>query len=118
PFFQKVPFHGVIAVDPATGAILRLTAQSDLGWRLPLQRSDLMIEYGPAQAGSKTFICPKKSVSVSRQRRIMIVHEWGEAFKVYAPFETDLNEMRFSNYHIFASTSRILPDFVEAPKKP
>jgi hypothetical protein len=57
-----------------------------------------MIEYGPVQAGSKIFICPLKSVSIAGQRKIVIVQEWGEAFKVYAPFETD--------YHVFASTSR------------
>lgn len=116
PFIQSVPFHGDVAVNPATGAIMRLTVQSDLGWRLPLQRSDLMIEYGPVQAGSKTFICPLKSVSISRQRRITIIQEWGEAFKVYEPFETVLNEMRFDNYHVFGSTSRILPGYVEVPK--
>ena len=116
PFIQNVPFHGVIAVDSETGAIMRLTLQSDLGWRLPLERSDLMIEYGPVQGGSRLFICPSKSVSISRQRRIMTIHEWGETFKVYAPFETVLNEMRFDNYHVFGSTSRILPDFVEPPK--
>ncbi len=47
PFIQYVPFHGVLALDPTNGAIMRLTVQSDLGWRLPLERSDLMIEYGP-----------------------------------------------------------------------
>ena len=116
PFIQNVPFHGVIAVDPATGALMRLSVQADLGWRLPLERSDLMIEYGPVRGVSRLFICPSKSVSISRQRRIMTIHEWGETFKVYAPFETVLNEMRFDNYHVFGSTSRILPDFVEEPK--
>jgi hypothetical protein len=116
PFIQNVPFHGIIAVDPVTGAIMRLTVESDLGWRLPLERSDLMIEYRPVQAESKTFVCPSKSVSISRQRRIATLHEWGETFKIYAPFETDLNEMRFDNYHVFGSTSRILPTYVEAPK--
>lgn len=113
---QYVPFHGVLAVDPITGAIMRLTVQSDLGWRLPLERSDLMIEYGPVQEGSATFICPSKSVSLSRQRRTITIHQWGEAFKLYGPFETVLNEMRFDNYHIFGSTSRILPGYIEVPK--
>lgn len=116
PFIENVPFHGIIAVDPETGTIIRLTVQSDLGWRLPLERSDLMIEYARTQAESRVFICPSKSVSISRQRSIMTIHEWGEDFKVFGPFETVLNEMRFDNYHMFGSTSRILPDYVDVPQ--
>jgi VWFA-related protein len=116
PFTKPAPFHGEIAVDPSTGAILRLTIQADLEWRLPLERSDVMVEYRPMVKGTKTFICPSKSVSISRQRTTMVISEWGEGFKVYAPFETLLNEQRFDKYHIFGSTSRMLPGFVEVPK--
>jgi hypothetical protein len=120
-FRKHAPFHGEIAVDPSTGAVLRLTIQADLAWRLPLERSDVMVEYRPVQRGSRTFICPSRSVSISRQRTTALIKEWDEGFRVYAPFETLLNEMRFEKYKIFGSTSRILPDFVEVPddgKKP
>jgi VWFA-related protein len=116
PFRKPAPFHGEIAVEPSTGAILRLTIQADLEWRLPLERSDVMVEYRPVVKGTRTFICPSRSISISRQRRTMVVEEWGEGFKVYAPFETLLNEMRFEKYHFFGSTSRMLPGFVEVPK--
>jgi hypothetical protein len=116
PFIKHAPFHGEIAVDPSTGAIMRLTVQANLVWRLPLKRSDVMVEYHPVPGGSKIFIVPSRSVSISRQRRSVTIQEWGESFKVYAPFETLLNEMRFENYHVFGSTSRILPDYVEVPK--
>ena len=115
PFRKPAPFHGEIAVDPSTGAIMRLTIQADLPWRLPLEHSDVMVEYRPVQKGARAFICPSRSVSVSRQRRTSQIHEWGEDFKVYAPFETLLNEMRFEKYHIFGSTSRILPGYTEVP---
>ncbi len=115
-FKKSVPFHGEIAVDPSTGAILRLTTQADLEWRLPLERSDVMVEYRPVVKGTRTFVCPLRSVSISRQRRTMVIEEWGEGFKVYAPFETLLNEMRFEKYHFFGSTSRMIPGFCEVPK--
>jgi VWFA-related protein len=115
-FKKAAPFHGEIAVDPSTGAILRLTTQADLDWRLPLHRSDVMVEYRPVMRGTRTFIIPSRSVSISRQRRTMVIEEWGEGFKVHAPFETLLNEMRFEKYHFFGSTSRMLPGFVEVPK--
>lgn len=116
PFAKPAPFHGEIAVDPSSGAILRLTIQADLESRLPLHISDVMVEYAPVVRGSRTFICPARSVSISRQRRTVIVSEWGERFKVYAPFETLLNEMRYDKYKIFGSTSRILPGFTEVPQ--
>jgi len=76
-----------------------------------------MVEYRPVLKGTKTFICPSKSVSISQQRKAMVISEWGEGFIVYAPFETLLSEQRFEKYHIFGSTSRILPGFVEVPGK-
>lgn len=108
PFKKSAPFHGEISVDPSTGAIMRLTIQADLEWRQPLEQSNVMVEYRPVRKGARTFICPSKSVSISRQRRTMLIKEWGEGFKVYAPFETLLNEMRFEKYRIFGSTARIL----------
>jgi len=115
-FKKAAPFHGEIAVDPSTGAILRLTTQADLEWRLPLERSDVMVEYLPVVKDAKTFLCPSRAVSISRHRRTMVISEWGEGFKIYAPFETLLNQQRFEKYHIFGSTSRLLPGFVEVPK--
>lgn len=115
-FKQPSPFHGEITVNPSTGAIMRLTIQADLAWRLPLERSDVMVEYAPIIRGPRTFICPLRSVSISRQRRTVAIDEWGEGFKVYGPFETLLNEMRFEKYRIFGSTYRILPGFSEVPK--
>jgi VWFA-related protein len=115
-FKKAAPFHGEIAVDPSTGAILRLTTQADLEWRLPLERSDVMVEYRPVVKETKTFLCPSRAVSISRHRRTMVISEWGEGFKIYAPFETLLNQQRFEKYHIFGSTSRLLPGFVEVPK--
>ena len=116
PFQKSVSFYGELAIDPESGAILRLTMQADLQPRLPLDQSAIMIEYGPVLIGGSNYICPLRSVSVSRQRRIMDIHEWGEDFKVYAPFETLLNDMAFGKYHLFHSTARILPGFTPAPK--
>lgn len=115
PFKKTAPFHGEIAVNPSTGAIMRLTIQGDLAWRLPLEQSDVMVEYRPVPRGAQTFICPSKGVSISRQRRTVAIEEWGERLKLYGPFETLLSRMQFEKYHIFGSTSRMLPGFVEVP---
>ena len=90
--------------------------QADLEPRLPLDRSGIMVEYAPVVIGEKTYICPARSVSISRQRRIMDIDEWGETLKVDAPFETLLDDMAFDKYHIFRSTARMLPGYTPAPK--
>ncbi len=117
PFKEHAPFHGEIAIDPKDGSILRLTIQADLAWRLPMIRSDTVVEYIPVTQGGRTFICPSRSVSISRQRRTKQILEWGQGFEVYAPFETLLNEMSFEKFHIFGSTTKILPGFEEVPKE-
>jgi VWFA-related protein len=110
------PFHGEFAIDPASGAILRLTLEADLEPRLPLDRSDIMVEYDPQVLGGRTYICPSRSVSISRQRVIMDMHGWSESYKVYAPFGTLLNDVVFDKYHLFHPTARMLPGFRPAPQ--
>jgi hypothetical protein len=114
---ERFPFHGELAVDPASGAIVRLTVQADLEPRLPLERSDIMVEYSPVAIGGNTYICPARSVSISRQRTIRDLQEWGENFKVYAHFETLMNDMAYEKYHVFHSTARMLPGFTPLPEE-
>ena len=114
PFDKRPGVHGEIAIDPASGAVLRLTADADLEARSPLEQSGIMVEYGPVAMGGKTYICPVRSVSLSRQRTVTVIHRWGEDFKVYGPFETILNDMEFDKYHLFRSESHILPGFTPA----
>jgi VWFA-related protein len=114
-FETDAPTLGEIAVDPASGAIMRLTIRADLSYRLPLQHSDLMIEYGSVMLGGISYICPIRSVSISRQRSVVELSEYGEKFKVYAPFETILNDVTYENYHLFRSSSRVVPGFTESP---
>jgi hypothetical protein len=108
---KNEPYHGEFAVDPASGAILRLTVQADLEPRLPMQQSDVMVEYSPLMIGSTLYFCPIRSVTISRQRTTMDIHEWGEHFKVYAPFETILSDMTYQKFHVFHPTSRMLPGY-------
>jgi VWFA-related protein len=113
---QKAPFHGEFAVDPASGAILRLTVQADLKPALPLARSGVMVEYGPVVIGETSYICPLRSISISRPRTVMAIHEWGENFRVYAPFESILGDMTYEKYHLFRPTARMLPGYTPAPR--
>jgi VWFA-related protein len=110
-FVRYAGYHGVIAIDPASGAILRLAWEADLKSTTPLSRSDVMIEYGPVEIAGKTYICPLRSISIVRGRSVDVLGEWDESFRTYGPYAIMLNDITFSRYHVFRSESRVLPGF-------
>jgi hypothetical protein len=110
--FETTPgYHGEIALDPATGAILRLELVAEMKSTTPLVQSDIMIEYGSVEIGGKTYICPVKSVSISRARSVTTLTEWDESFRTYGPYATMLNDVAFERYHLFRAKSRMLTGF-------
>src|SRR5206468_4005766 len=63
-------YHGEMAVDPASGVIVRVTLQAELSKEDPSSRADLAVEYGPVELGGTQYICPQRSVSISMARTI------------------------------------------------
>ena len=99
-----VAYHGEMAIDPATGTILRLTVQADLRLEDPVSKADMMVEYGSVEIGGKTYTCPVKSVALSRAwpERLVGVGNVPEAPKTY------LNDVVFENYHVYRATAKIV----------
>ena len=116
-FETTAGYHGEIAIDPASGAILRLELVAEMQSTTPLIQSDIMIEYGPVEIGGKTYICPVKSVSISRARSVTVLTEWDESFRTYGPFATMLNDATFGDYHIFRAESHVLTGAPASKKK-
>jgi VWFA-related protein len=112
---NKAADYGEFALNPDTGAIMRIVINADLDEErapdVPLIRSQIMVEYGPEELGGKTYICPQRSVEVSRGRTERELHEWGMVFSLYSYFETMINDVTFGGYHKFGSEARILPGF-------
>jgi hypothetical protein len=75
PLNKVAAYHGEVAIDPASGAILRVTVAADLEPRLPILSSGILVEYGPVVIGEKTYIVPIRSVSISRWRGVDILKE-------------------------------------------
>jgi hypothetical protein len=117
PYQNKADTYGEFAINPETGAIMRIVIIADLNEErdpdVPLIRSQIMVEYGPEELGGKTYICPQRSVEVSRGRSERELHEWGMVFSLYSYFETMINDVTFGGYHKFGSEARILPGFKE-----
>jgi VWFA-related protein len=116
-------YHGEIAADPASGAILRLTVIADIepGSNLEhntgLTSSSIMVEYSPVEIGGKSYVCPVHSVALARVRDTQPQHGVIAAGAMdHSPVQTMVNAVSFTNYHIFRGESRILTDAEVAQK--
>src|SRR5580704_7125865 len=118
-FQQFSGYHGVIAVDPVNGEILRLALEADLKPTAPITRSDILVEYGPVEIGGKTYICPVKSVSITLApvlpaNAFAIQHYRGQLLDkdsktaVAEHLQTLLNDVIFAQYHVFRSEAHLL----------
>ena len=115
PYKKQTSYHGEIAVDPQSGVILQIWIEADLPSRLPIIRTGFAVNFGPVIIGGKTYICPIKGIYISRARTVKMLQQWGQTFAVYGPFQTLLNDVTFTNYHIFRSEHRILTGYSSAP---
>ena len=125
-FQQFSGYHGEMAVDPANGAILRLTLEADLKPADKIVRSDILVEYGPVEIGGKTYICPVKSVSISDAPALGSNAFELQRYRGGALLEHDshtapmhlramLNDVVFEQYHLFRANARMLEGNNGAP---
>ena len=122
-FRVSTKYLGELAIDPQTGAILRLTMESEPGWIrepnlqpvLPVKGASMMVEYGPVEIAGRRYVCPRRSVVVTRARSLRTLTVWGQTFTIYAPYETLLNDIAYTDYHKFGSEARMLPGFGVVP---
>jgi len=105
--WQLPAYHGEIAVDPATGDILRLTMVVEMSPTCQVVKVDNVVEYGPVEIGGHTHICPLKSISLSAVA-VGLTKVAGQS--ATAPQMTQLNDVSFSQYHLFGTESRILTE--------
>ena len=58
PFHSNPGYHGMISIDPASGAVLRVTVETDTGKNDPIAHVASVIEYGPGVARRATIHLP------------------------------------------------------------
>jgi hypothetical protein len=106
--FHKLPaYHGSLAIDPVSGAILRITVQAELDIDGPVTRADILVEYGPVLIADRKFICPLRSLALTQGLA-------GTNATLGIPPDMQINEASFTNYHRLGSSIRIIPESVEA----
>jgi VWFA-related protein len=120
-YSENPGYHGTISIDPATGAVMRLTIQAGLGSGDPLLLAETMVQYAPVTIGDRQFICPVRSLAISEMalngggsmalNGVGNTSAWGGT-KASSGKSTLLliNETQFSQYHRLGSTARIVTD--------
>jgi hypothetical protein len=112
PFDQLAVYHGEMAIDPATGTILRLTLEADFQPGSPVTRAAIMVEYGDEEIGGKSFTCPVRSVAISVVQPSHVSTGMNSILNP-EPHKTYLNDVGFGQYHRLGSETRILTDASE-----
>jgi hypothetical protein len=71
--FEATPgYHGTLAIDPNTGAILRITIEAELKSEDPISKAATMVQYGPVTIGDRTFMFPVRSMALSVEKPLSL----------------------------------------------
>jgi hypothetical protein len=109
------PYYGELTIDPQSGAIFRIALETALGALVPLDRTDVMVAYGPVEMNGRTWILPLRSVSIMRTRDEKNLDLWDQSFTIWGPFETLIEQFTFERYHMYQGSARMLPGYTAEP---
>jgi ferric-dicitrate binding protein FerR (iron transport regulator) len=117
PFKEIVGYHGEIVFDPASGAIFRITMESELPPGELVSKASLMVEYGSVEIGGQKYICPVRSVSHLKAYDGLPTGMFSMS-KYSGPTKNYLKDAAFSQYRSLGTESRILTGGSLAPGAP
>jgi len=117
-FTELAAYHGEIAFDPVTGAILRMTLEAEMPPKEVVSTAGIYVEYAPVEIGGKTYICPVKSVSILKAHTEVPTIGMQMASSYAGPAKTFLNDAAFGQYRRFGSETRILTGDGLTPNQP
>jgi hypothetical protein len=102
-------YHGEIAIDPATGSIIRISVVADIAPPHQTLGIAILVEYASVTIGDHTYICPVHGVAYSK-----VPVEAGAGQGSQNPgtivVQTQLNDVAFTQYHLFGSEAHIVAD--------
>jgi hypothetical protein len=107
PFNDTPGYHGSIAIDPASGVILRITIEADLKVGDPLDKAASAVQYGPVVLGNRRSVCPLTSMTFSQEHI-----DAGTTAPASGAIRV-LNETTFTHYQRLGSSVRVIPNAAE-----
>jgi hypothetical protein len=99
-------YHGEIAIEPASGSVYRTTIVANASGNGFVSESSVMVEFGPAQIAGISYICPLRGVTIARY---FDPFEYNRQDHPPTPYRTSINDISFTEFHVFRSESRVLP---------
>jgi hypothetical protein len=99
-------YHGEIAIEPASGSVLRTAIVASASGTGFVSESSVMVEFGPAQIAGISYVCPLRAVTIARYFEPF---EYNRQDRPPTPYRTSINDVSFTEYHVFRSESRVLP---------
>jgi VWFA-related protein len=111
-FSLLVAYHGEMAVDPASGTILRLVLVADLKPGGFTVKSGIVVEYGEVSIGGRNYFVPVKSISSTLARSLQRAQMNPSCFEllVREDLKASLNDVAFGQYHIFRADATMLSE--------
>lgn len=107
--FHDLPgYHGEIALDARSGAILRITLEAESKSGDPVSHVASVIEYGPVVLGHHRSICPLRGLTFMVEEANGCAQGSHKLQKSVAM----INQTIFSNYHRFGSSATMIFDEV------
>jgi hypothetical protein len=105
--FHDTPgYHGELALDAKSGAILRMTLEAESKPGDPVSHVASVIEYGLVVLGNHRSICPLRSLTFMMEEANGCAHGNRKLQKPVAM----INQTIFSNYHRFGSSATMIFD--------
>jgi hypothetical protein len=83
-----------------------MTMQSELKRPNETVKSGIVVEYGPVTIGERVYVCPVKSEAFST---LSSSRANGRTKPADSRFVTFLNDVTFTEYHVFRAEVRVLP---------
>jgi hypothetical protein len=115
-FHDNPPYHGSLSIDPATGALMRITLETEGQSTDPVTHIESIIEYSPIDIGERSYICPVRSLTTMVEESNACAAEHHNA-KMAQPILM-INQTSFSEYHRLGSTVRLVGDSAGTPAPP
>jgi hypothetical protein len=116
PFHDNPAYHGSFSVDPATGALTRITLEAESMPDDPISNVASIIEYSPTVIGERSYICPVRSLTTTVERANACASRYHNPAMAHPTLM--INEGIFTDYHRLGSTARIVGDGSDATASP
>lgn len=111
-------YHGEIAINPEDGSILRLTVIAEMRLGDPIEIAEVLVEYGPVEIGGVSYVCPLRCLAYSQVRMVVFDRDFNTGAVLSRSLgvpRSYLNEVLFTQYHLFRAETRILSESGEEP---